>query len=77
MLLNRLDKINVIRIENGEWLAKRLQELDGIIVPKVIDGAKAVYLRLPIVVKDKEIREKLYIELSRRGIGVSKMYRRS
>jgi dTDP-4-amino-4,6-dideoxygalactose transaminase len=53
---------------------KHLQDLDGVILPRVIDESEPVYLRLPIIIKDAELRNRIHDELHRQGIGASKMY---
>lgn len=73
-VLQRLDSINAIRIKNGMYLTQQLQNMENIAIPKTLDGAEPVYLRLPIIAKSRQIREEIYHKLNYVGIGVSRMY---
>ena len=73
-VLERLNSINAIRTSNGRFLTQQLQDLKAIVVPQAFEDAEAVYLRLPVIVKDKQLREEIYHQLHKAGIGVSKMY---
>ena len=73
-VLERLNSINAVRTSNGKILTQRLQDLKAITIPQALADAEAVYLRLPVIVKDKQLREKIYRRLHKAGIGVSKMY---
>lgn len=73
-VLQRLNAINAIRRSNGRYLAERLRDVKDVFIPKELDGAEAVYLRLPVVFKDRETREEMYRQLSMVGIGTSRAY---
>ena len=84
-VLERLNSINAIRTSNGRFLTQQLavhevtaerseQDLKAIVVPQALEGAQPVYLRLPVIVKDRQLREEIYHQLHKAGIGVSKMY---
>ncbi len=73
-VLQRLDSINAVRRSNGRYLAERLRDVKDISIPKELEGAEAVYLRLPVVFGNRETREEMYRQLSRAGIGASRAY---
>ena len=56
------------------YLIQQLQNMENIDIPKKLDGAEPIYLRLPIIAKSRQIREEIYHKLNNAGIGVSKMY---
>jgi dTDP-4-amino-4,6-dideoxygalactose transaminase len=73
-LLSRLWELNQRRRKNADQLADELKGCDGLIVPKISSHCEPAFLRLPILVKDLSVREKIYKGLLKAGIGVSKMY---
>ena len=73
-VLERLNSINAVRTSNGRFLTQQLQDLKAIVVPQALEGAEAAYLRLPVIVKDRQLREEIYRKLHKAGVGVSKMY---
>ncbi|HGE70319.1 TPA: hypothetical protein ENX78_05745 [Candidatus Poribacteria bacterium] len=73
-VLRKLESINTIRKRNGEYLIQQLRDVKTITIPKIIDNAEPVYLRLPVVFQNKEMREEAYHKLNKVGIGVSRMY---
>lgn len=76
-VLQRLDVINHARIKNALYLVERLENLDGVVLPKILGGSEPVYLRLPVVIKDIKLRNMIHDEINRRGITASRMYIKS
>jgi len=76
-VLERLDEINAVRAQNGEYLMQEFKGMNGLRVPQIAEGAEPVYLRFPVLIEDAERRNSLYDELHKRGISVSKMYAQS
>ena len=73
-LIGRLSELNKKRRENAKQLADELKGRNGLILPKISSRCEPAFLRLPILVEDLAVREKIYRGLLRAGIGVSKMY---
>jgi perosamine synthetase len=73
-LIGRLSELNKKRRENAEQLADELKGGNGIILPKICSRCEPAFLRLPILVEDLAMREEIYKDLLKAGIGVSKMY---
>jgi perosamine synthetase len=73
-LLGKLDQLNQKRKENAERLSQQLRGYDGLILPQASSYSESVFVRLPVLVKEPSVREKLHKGLLRQGIGVSKMY---
>ncbi|MGB8658697.1 MAG: DegT/DnrJ/EryC1/StrS family aminotransferase [Candidatus Zixiibacteriota bacterium] len=73
-LFRRLGELNQKRRENANQLADELRGCDGLIVPQISFRCEPAFLRLPILVKDLAVRERIYQGLLKEGIGVSKMY---
>ena len=74
LLLKRLDFLNEIRIENAGYIVKGVGNIENIVIPRPVENSYPVYLRLPIIVRDTLLRERIFGNLLRAGIGVSKMY---
>jgi len=73
-MLERLDEFNEQRRQNAWHLRERLKDIPHIALPRPLNGSYPVYLRFPILVTHQAMREEIYQELLREGIGVSKMY---
>ena len=73
-LLGKLDQLSQERKENADRLSRHLRGYDGLILPQVSSYGESVFLRLPFLVKEQSVREKIHKGLLKQGIGVSKMY---
>jgi len=73
-LLSRLGELNQKRRKNANQLADELRGCDGLILPRISSRCEPAFLRLPVLVKELSVREKIYKGLLKEGIGVSKMY---
>jgi perosamine synthetase len=73
-VLQRIESINSARVRNGRYLAQQLSCLKMIAIPQALNGAEPVYLRLPVIFKESQLREEIYRSLLQAGVGVSKMY---
>lgn len=73
-LLSRLSELNQKRRENAKQLTDELRGCNGLILPEIPSHCEPAFIRLPILVKDPVVREKIYNSLLKAGIGVSKMY---
>ncbi|MFH0930613.1 MAG: DegT/DnrJ/EryC1/StrS family aminotransferase, partial [Candidatus Zixiibacteriota bacterium] len=73
-LLQRLDEINQVRIKNALNLISALKDLDKIMLLPTPKEAYSIYLRLPILFKDSNERERAFQSLRRKNLGASKMY---
>lgn len=65
---------NVIRSTNASQLQAGIEGVEGIEIPRAINGATPVYLRLPILVRDRKHRSRLLNRLKVAGIGASPSY---
>jgi perosamine synthetase len=75
--LNRLDETNRVRIQNAQYLTKRLRELPGLIPPFVPDYAKSVYhyykirvdpTQLDTKLSAQELRDRMVVALHAEGV---------
>jgi perosamine synthetase len=73
-LMGRLGQLNQKRRENAEQLVHELRGFNGLILPRISSACEPAFLRLPVLVEDRGLREKIYRGLLNAGIGVSKMY---
>jgi len=69
-----LDVYNRIRRENAAWLRAEIEGIEGIEVPRPIEGAEPAYLRFPILARDERHRSHLLRRFLRAGIGASISY---
>jgi perosamine synthetase len=74
LMLQKLDQLNEQRRQNARQLCQGLKDNPEVILPRPLQDSYPVYLRFPILVMRPALREKIYLELLRKGIGVSKMY---
>lgn len=72
--LKKLQFYTEKRYRNGSLLYQGLKEIEQIIPPKIIPRSRPAYMRMPIVFKDINLREKIQSELFKEGIETSKMY---
>jgi len=73
-LSDKLERNNHVRMENSRKLIEGLRTSGEFNVPGSRCKDLPVYLRLPVIVRDSETRDKLLIRLRRNGIAASKMY---
>jgi perosamine synthetase len=73
-LLSKLGQLNQKRRQTAYELSNELRGCDGLIVPQIHTRCEPAFLRLPILVDNLAIRDKIYRGLLKAGIGVSKMY---
>ncbi len=73
-LLNKLGQLNQKRRQTAYELSDELRGCDGLIVPQIRTRCEPAFLRLPILVDNPAVRDKIYRGLLKAGIGVSKMY---
>ncbi len=76
-LLNRFGELTKHRYSNGMFLLDALKNNEGLILPKISEGAYPVFNRLPILVKDSKIIDIVRQGLFNEGIETSRMYLRS
>ncbi len=72
--LKRLEDKNNLRFQKARYYFEILQEGDGFIIPKPLDSSFPIYLRYPIFLKDKNVRDGTYKVLKSFGLGVHFMY---
>ena len=74
-LLPGLDRLVAIRQRNATRLRRTLSELQGLyIIWPTIEGEKSGCLRLPILVKDPVVRNRILRELREEGLGATDGY---
>lgn len=73
-LFERIDEITRIRINNAKILHEGLHNISCLTFPKYKDYIAPVFLRFPILVHDKVIRELIIRKLNAQGIGATKSY---
>src|SRR5207244_1058760 len=73
-LFSFLDRSNATRRENAEKLRAGIEGVEGIEVPRPLEGANAVYLRFPILTRDEGHRARLLREFRGAGIVASPSY---
>jgi dTDP-4-amino-4,6-dideoxygalactose transaminase len=73
-LLPRLQSYNEIRRHHAEQLRAGIEGVEGIEMPRPVDGSRPVYLRFPILVRDGAYRSHLLRQLRNAGIGASPSY---
>jgi dTDP-4-amino-4,6-dideoxygalactose transaminase len=69
-----LDKYNEIRIQNARSFNDNLSENNLLRIPSPNPDGHSVYLRYPIIFKNKKAREQVYKLLNQNGLGVSTSY---
>lgn len=73
-LFQRIDEITKIRIANAQYLIENLKFLKGIRIVNHKDYITPVYLRLPLLVRNKNVREEVISSLNKAGIGATASY---
>jgi dTDP-4-amino-4,6-dideoxygalactose transaminase len=74
-LLQRIDAINAHRRRTAQGLCAELQGFSWLHLPRPIEGAEAIYLRLPVILSTAQLREAAHDLLWSRGIGAGRLYR--
>ncbi|MFH1891807.1 MAG: DegT/DnrJ/EryC1/StrS family aminotransferase [Candidatus Zixiibacteriota bacterium] len=74
VLLDRIGLLNSIRIGIADTLLNRLRDCPGLEFPGYEGGAVIPYLRLPILMANKSVRDTAISRLRAAGIGASPMY---
>lgn len=64
------------RIENGKELYDALKRIEGVTVPRIINGASPSYNHMPVMIEEKEKIIPLMTLLFRRGVDTARMYER-
>jgi perosamine synthetase len=73
-LLPLVDSYNRIRREHADQLRAGIEGVEGIEIPRPVEGAGAIYLRFPILTRDGIHRSQLLGRLRGAGIGASTSY---
>ena len=73
-LFHRLQFIISQRIRNGEYLRKRFNNLNHILLPNVAENSTVVYNQFPIQFKEIKHRNRVYQKLNEIGIEVTTLY---
>ena len=73
-LLPLLDSYNRVRRDHADQLRSGINGIEGIEVPRPIEGASPVYLRFPILTRDETHRSHLLRRLREAGISASTSY---
>ncbi len=73
-ILERIDQIQAVSKQNARRLISMLSRHDFISIPEIMPEADPVFLRLPVVVNDEKVEEKLFGLLWQNGCGVSRSY---
>ncbi|MCP4362239.1 MAG: hypothetical protein GY796_29890 [Chloroflexi bacterium] len=73
-ILERAKQTNAIRRRHARQLMSQLATFDFITFPQISPEAEPVFLRLPLVARNKEIADQLFQTLWEAGLGVSRSY---
>jgi len=69
-----LDHFNEIRIQNAHLLNEKLGLNSTIRLPKANRDSKSVYLRFPVLFKNRETRDQAFQSLNQKRLGASRSY---
>jgi dTDP-4-amino-4,6-dideoxygalactose transaminase len=69
-----LDQYNDIRIQNARLLSDSLGGNGKFKIPEPDHNGRSVYLRFPILLQNKETREKAFRQLNQKRLGASHSY---
>jgi dTDP-4-amino-4,6-dideoxygalactose transaminase len=75
-LLARIDTYSEERYRNGIRLREGLKDIDGIMVPRILENTAPAFNRFPLLIKDLKRRDAVKQGLIRAGIDTSYMYLR-
>lgn len=73
-LFRYLEEINRIRIANAEYLRKYSNDIPGITIPEYKNHISPVFLRFPVLIQNRKIRDTIVKALQQKGIGASTSY---
>ena len=73
-LLDRLSEINRVRIHHAAKLARALAEHPDFRTPKPAQESQPIYIRFPVIARDKVTRDRVLARLRAVGIGASAFY---
>lgn len=73
-LLKRIEALSVKRYNNGAYIIKSLKGLTSLMVPKLTDGTRPAFNRLPILFRDVDVLKRAEDALGKNGIETSRMY---
>jgi dTDP-4-amino-4,6-dideoxygalactose transaminase len=76
-MLARLGEVQEIQRRHGRRLMGLLTGVRGVSLPEAAADAEPVFLRLPVVLREREHTAALFRRLSALGIGVSRSYRKT
>jgi len=76
-MMPSIESWNSRRRENGQAIMSGLRDIDGVTLPRIIDGAEPVYNHVPIVVDDISRLETMQHALFDGGIDTGRMYEKS
>jgi perosamine synthetase len=76
-ILDRIDQLQAISKQNARRLISNLSRYDFVTIPEIKPESDPVFLRLPVVVNEEKIEEKLFNLLWQSGSGVSRSYWRT
>lgn len=76
-MLPQLDAYTARRCSNAERMLQGLRDVAGVQSIRAVAGAEPVYLRLPVLVRDRRTRDAAIASLKRAGIGATGSYPRS
>lgn len=72
--LRKLKYFNDIRYRNSTFLIERLKDLESIKIPTILPNCKPIFLRLPIYIENKNLKQQLLDALIKSGIDASPAY---
>lgn len=75
-MLERFDDMAHARYENGMAVIKGLHGISGLILPDIGENQRPVFNRLPVVFKNKGLRERAESAMKDAGFETSHMYRK-
>lgn len=73
--LKRLGPLSEARYENGKHLIKALSVCDQLKLPELTENSRAAFNRMPIIVDDRELLERLEKQLDKADFENSRMYK--
>ena len=73
-VFRHIEDITAARIKNGSYLKKHLSDLPLVQLPHFQEHVNPVYLRFPVLIEGRALRNKVIEELNRKGIGATASY---
>jgi len=74
LMLDCLDTFNAMRVKNAASLHRLLSPTERFTVPRTLPQADSVYLRFPVLLEDRQMRDRAFRELTKRRLGASTSY---